>query len=210
MLVQRYTSGRLPRTGTVIGVHRRDYHSRLTGATRMPRHSWWALYAPEDPPIHAAVSSRSWGRFRCPRFRGDGQSDSEAVGLSLLSRRKRRLRESNFFFLGGPAASQPAPLSTTIIPSSAFLTSESKRLLHRRGGGLPWPPIRWKRAARSFSRRVLLTFSMICSRLHLLSFSMCWTFHYLSWGRGQRPVIKILCLWTKHWRPGRRRDVERD
>ena len=76
-----------------------------------------------------------------PRFPGDDQSDLGAVRLSQLPGRKRRLGKSNFFFLGGPAGSQPAPPLTTISPSSAFSTTELKGLpaceAEEAGFGLP-------------------------------------------------------------------------
>ena len=176
----------------------------LDRGTGVPRHSWRTLRATEDPPNLAAASLLSWGRSRCPRFRGDGQSDSEAVPLSLLSRRKRRLRKGNFFFLGLPATSQPAALLRTIIPSSAFLTTESKGFpsLQQRRRALTSHPFE-KGPLLVFETRPFALFPGVM--LPGLLERMGWTFHFLSDGarrQGTTSRQSRFCCWTKRWRPG--------
>jgi hypothetical protein len=112
-------------------------HSRLTGATRMPRHRWWALYAPEDPPILAAVSSRSWGWSGRPRFHGDDQSRLGSSWLVPAAKAKAALAREQLFLPRRAGYVAAGPALDNDHPSSAFLTSESKRLPHRRAGGSP-------------------------------------------------------------------------
>ena len=166
MLVQRYTSGRVPRTGTVIGVRRRDYHSRLTGATRMPRHGWSALYAPEDPPILAAVSSRSWGRSRRPRFHGDDQSRLGSSWLVPAAKAKAPLAQEQLFLprrargvAAGPALDNDHPFVRLLddgikkasppegrrlaLTSHPFVTGRSLVFETRPFALLPWRKATW-------------------------------------------------------------------
>ena len=132
----------------------------------MPRHRWSALYAPEDPPILAAVSSRSWGWSGRPRFHGDDQSRLGSSWLVPAAKAKAPLAQEQLFLprrargvAAGPALDNDHPFVRLLdvgikkasppegrrlaLTSHPFVTGRSLVFETRPFALLPWRKATW-------------------------------------------------------------------